>query len=729
MTMVPTRDQRPRLAGPVGKQSAGGEGGGGLTPQDILRIVRKRLLMILLTVTIVMVVTVVGTLIWRQYYPFYRAEALLRVEAPRETALDRAFIPSKEAVERSRRSMARLVRSRDVLEAAVSGSSELQDTSWFKRNEDNIIVALERAIKVSVVPEENFIKLSMTGTNKKELATIVNAVSIAFVERERTHARRGYREQIVSLEEQKAAIDDEIAALESGIASARGAGGMDAMQERRSEVTIKMELLLRKISVTRDVRVTAEAALAAWQQREETRSDDPNILRALDVDPILRQLQSQLTQYKALLANARRKFGPKHRQVLDYESLIKSVEQEIAERTQTVIATESKSIGQLLDMQAVAATTLHVSLLEESRSLKSEAKDIERRLGQIGEARRKQVRADGRLRRVELKLQDLKALGGTNKPGDTTGPVEVRQRAFEPDVISSPRWVVTVPTGILLGLLLGFGLAFLVELADTSVKSPSDISRRLDIPLLGMVPHGDDLEEEIADFRRVVLEAPHSLAAEAFRQIRTNLLFSGPAEQRRSLLVTSPAPEDGRTSVVMNLAAAVAMAGRRVLVVDANFRQPAIGAMFPDIAEAGLSSALVGQANWKDVVSSTGMPNFDVMAAGPLPPNPAELLGSESMRTILAEMSAEYDQVIFDGSPVMVVTDACVLSTQVDGVILVVRAGHNSIGIVRKAVGQLRRIGAHVLGAVLQGVRTTAGGYLRKNYEAFYEYHQGSLPE
>jgi capsular exopolysaccharide synthesis family protein len=178
----------------------------------------------------------------------------------------------------------------------------------------------------------------------------------------------------------------------------------------------------------------------------------------------------------------------------------------------------------------------------------------------------------------------------------------------------------------------------------------------------------------------------------------------------------------------MNLAASMAQAGRRVLVVDANFRQPAIAGLFPQAAAAGLSSALVGQAAWRDVVSPTGVPNLDVITAGPLPPNPAELLGSDTMRQLVAEMTADYDQVLFDGSPVMVVSDAAVLSTQVDGVVLVIRAGHNSVGIVQRTVEQLHRVGAHVLGVVLQGVRTTAGGYLRKNYETFYEYQQRPEP-
>jgi capsular exopolysaccharide synthesis family protein len=319
--------------------------------------------------------------------------------------------------------------------------------------------------------------------------------------------------------------------------------------------------------------------------------------------------------------------------------------------------------------------------------------------------------------RIDSRLVDLRILleGGA--------PLEVMQLAFEPLEPSMPRWQIMVPLGVLLGLIVGLGLAFMLEFIDTSIKGPSDIVRRIDLPLLGMVPHHDDVEENIADLRVAFASHPNSLVSEAFRQIRTCLQFSGPANQRRSLLITSPQPEDGRTTVAMNLAASIARAGRKVLVVDANFRQPAVRVLFPASPEGGLSSALVGQAAWRDMVLEIE-PNFSVMASGPLPPNPGELLGSEQMRTVLAEMVGQYDQVIFDGAPCLVVTDSMALGSLVDGIVLVVRAGANTYGIVQRSQEMLSRGGMHIIGIVLNGVRAVAGGYLRKNYEAFYDYHE-----
>jgi capsular exopolysaccharide synthesis family protein len=239
------------------------------------------------------------------------------------------------------------------------------------------------------------------------------------------------------------------------------------------------------------------------------------------------------------------------------------------------------------------------------------------------------------------------------------------------------------------------------------------------------VPHGEDLEDDIEDLRLAFRTHPASLVGEAFRQIHTCLLFSGPASQHRTVLVASASPLDGRTTIATNLAAAAARAGRKVLVVDTNFRQPMIAQLFGQSEGLGLSSALIGQANWRDLVVEVES-NFHALGAGTLPPNPAELLSSEPMRAVLTEMAQEYDQVLLDSAPCLVVTDAVGLSTMVDGVVLVVRAGANTHGIVQRARDMLVRVGAHILGVVLNGVRATPGGYLRKNYEAFYDYQYQS---
>jgi capsular exopolysaccharide synthesis family protein len=288
---------------------------------------------------------------------------------------------------------------------------------------------------------------------------------------------------------------------------------------------------------------------------------------------------------------------------------------------------------------------------------------------------------------------------------------------------SFPKLAIMIPLGVLLGLVSGIGLAVLLEFVDTSIRRPSDVAQKLDIPLLGIIPHADDVEDDFEDVRTALLTHRDSLMGETFRQIRTNLQFSGPTQQHKTLLITSASPEDGRTTVAVNLAVAVANAGSKVLLIDANFRQPAIAELFPQAPEGGLSSALVEQAHWQESVAEVE-PNLHVMGAGPLPPNPAELLGSQRMAALLQEVGSQYDQVIIDGAPCLVVTDSVILSRSVDAVLLVLRAGVNTHGVASKVRGMLRTVDAHVVGAVLNSVRAMAGGYLRKNYDAYYDYQE-----
>jgi len=736
MSMIPTRDQPPRLAGPGPRQSLTRPGGmgKGMSPKDLLRIVRKHKWLIILTFIVVMGVTAAGTLLWQQSAPFYEAYALLRVSPPAETLMTagRAPIPGKDIIERYKRSQAALAKNRTVLNEAAKDSN-VTKTTWYQRYKADPVKELDDEIDVSVVPETDFIRMSMTGTNRHELPDIVNAVAISFVKWAGKGTRDEHRGKMARLQAEKANLRSRLTRAITEKARRVGASAAAALQHRMNLVGMKLQQLTTQMSIAEIEQSEAEAArqaLAGSGGRLEP-SENFQVQQALDFDATLRALTLRETELKTQLDNARRKYGDKHRQVQNIQGWIAGVKTQVAERREEVITAQSQMIAQQRDMMLAIAKRKVEDLATRIKDAKAEARDLEEQLGQIESLSQEARYLEDSLRAIDGRILDLKLLTSEGAPGreeQAFGPVSMAQAAILPPEIAFPRWKVMLPLGGMIGLFLGFGLAFLIEFADTSIKSPSDLATRVDLPLLGMVPFGDDMEEEVEDFRKVTLQAPQSPSAEAFRQIRTNLLYSGPAEQRRSLLITSAAPEDGRTTVVMNLAVSMAQAGRRVLVVDANFRQPTIAEMYPAAAPSGLSSALVGEGAWHEAVTPTEVPNLSVLTAGPLPPNPAELLGSDNMAQLISDMTGEFDQVIFDGAPALLVADATILATQVDGVILVVRAGVNSAGIVQRTSAQLQRVGAHVLGAVLQGVRTTAGGYLRKNYETYYEYHQQALP-
>lgn len=718
MTVMPTRDRVPQIAPGVPIARAlplAASAGAGLTPTDVLRILRKRKWLIILLTLIALAVVSILTAVWQMTWPFYRAEALLGVEVPREVAL--AVTPTmvpKDVMEREKMSHARLVLSTPVLLRAVE-KDKVRRTAWFARQDDPV-KKLAKDLKVSSIPEAYFVRISLTGIDRADLPEIVNAVLEAYVDYNNETMQTGRTREANRLEAEKSRLEAQKTAMLDQVTAAKR--DFPTLQSQYNVQDIKLQDLTRQLLnlelLLSQARV--DRAIIRAQEQAGTLAAVPDVQRVLDMDGNLRMLEATLTQLVTQRSRVGEKLGPQHRQVQDLEASIEVTRKELEARRAETIRTAVLGITSAADanLENVSEQVREVrerynegiSTLRDLQANLSTVQALETRLDVLKDS---VARLDGRLLDVRLLSQ-----GGER-------PVWVASLADIPKEISSPRWEVMIPLGGILGLLIGTGLAFLLEMMDTSIKSPSDISRRVDLPLLGMVPHAGDLDDDIEDLRLAFRTHPGSLVGEAFRQVHTCLLFSGPASQRRTMLLASSSPLDGRTTVATNLAAAAARTGRRVLVVDTNFRQPMMAQLFGQGDQLGLSSALVGQANWRDLVVEVE-PNFHVLCAGTLPPNPAELLSSDPMRAIIAEMVEEYEQVLFDSAPCLVVTDAIGLSTMVDGVVLVVRAGANTHGIVQRTRDMLVRVGAHILGVVLNGVQATPGGYLRKNYEAFYEY-------
>lgn len=695
----------------------------GFTARDFMKVLRKRKLMIILSVVISVAIVGMVTLAWLVFAPSYTAWAYLEVSPPSSTVF--AVIPftNKDVLESQKMSMLRLVTDEDVLNEA-SIDNDLRKTGWYRAgSSDKVIERLKKDVSVSAVPRTMFIKVSMSGTRREDLPVVVNAVCAAFVAHMKKQANQHVTNQIANLEKEGIRLAKKMVGVakdKSGLRDSDAPG----LQDQLSVLNAQMRTLTRTITELDGMAAEAKQALDVIEQQKAAGelSQHPEVRYYVDNDPTLRGLRTQQINLETRRDALLKKWGPNHPRVKDLKFQMDEVEAKadiledklVKENEDRVIQNAMQSYKAIVARLTSVGGT-YDGVLASSADLQNNLEKLESLLTQ-------QELFEDKISRIEKRLLELQLLR------DSEEPVKLRSPAFRPRTVSMPKWSIMIPLGVLLGLVIGLGMAFLLEFVDTSIRSPSDIARRIDLPMLGMVPHVDDLDEEIPDIRLAFSTNPMSLVGEAFRQIRTCMLFSGPANQRRSILVTSPMPEDGRSTISLNLAASFAHSGRRVLIVDTNFRQPIVGKIFPGVPSEGLSNALVGQANWRDITHSIE-PNLDVMSSGLLPPNPAELLGSDQMRQTISEMTEQYDLVIFDGTPSLVVTDAPVLSTLVDSVVLVVRAGSNTHGVVQRVRDVLDRVGAHILGVVLNGVRVTAGGYLRKNYDTFYEYHeQEKLP-
>ena len=233
-----------------------------------------------------------------------------------------------------------------------------------------------------------------------------------------------------------------------------------------------------------------------------------------------------------------------------------------------------------------------------------------------------------------------------------------------------------------------------------------------------------DLAQSFRAKRRAILSSDSSFVVkEAYKTLRTNIRFSLPQSNCHRLCVTSGLPNEGKSITALNLAITLAETGQRVILIDGDLRRPVLARLLIENGEPGLSNILAGMCTEEEAIHKDRYPNLDVILSGAVPPNPSELLSSPRMQELIESLSARYDYVLVDSPPVNVVTDACVLSSVLDGVVFVVRQNKSERESVERAVGQLKMAGAKILGFVLNGI--PVDNKSRKKSDRYYYKHYG----
>jgi len=297
-----------------------------------------------------------------------------------------------------------------------------------------------------------------------------------------------------------------------------------------------------------------------------------------------------------------------------------------------------------------------------------------------------------------------------------------------------------VALGITVALLLGIGLAVVVDGMNTSIRRRNDIERVLQVPGLAVIPRlarttavdrglQRALPRKGSNGRKPLAKKPieelvtvtdmRSASAEAYRTLRTNLIFSQAVQTLRTVLVTSASPGEGKTTTAANLAVSFAHHGMRVLLVDCDLRRGRMHKIFQVPREPGLTELVIGHEESEAVIRQTDITGLYVVASGNLPPNPSELLGGDRMRKVLTSLSEAFDLIVLDTPPLLAASDAAILATLSDGVVLVLRAGSTEGDAAQQAIQQLSGVGARVVGAVLNDPDAKVpayGGYYHYEY-------------
>lgn len=428
---------------------------------------------------------------------------------------------------------------------------------------------------------------------------------------------------------------------------------------------------------------------------------------------LIRQIKKMEVDLYKRMSELSKRYGRRHPQMVAIGSELKTLQKRKTQEVKRVV----NSLRNEYEVAQARERSLKASLTKQ----KKESLQLNQKAIQFGELRRE---TESARQMYDLLIKRFKETSLTEDM--KTGNIRIIDRAEVPRVPVKPRKRLNILLAMIVGLVTGMGLAFFFEYLDNTIKVPDDIKRHLNIPYLGPVPaiameeNGQpdgEIRPEI-----VTIHSPKSTASEAYRGIRTSILFSSAETEPQVILVSSAGPQEGKTITSTNLAVAMAQSGNKVVMLDCDMRRPKVHKIFGMSKDQGMSNILVGNKDLNGIIIPTQVPNLDVIPSGPIPPNPSEILGSTRMTKLIEDLKKDYSRIIIDSPPITAVTDAVVLSKCVDGVVIVVRANDTAREIVKNGVNQLQAVGAHVLGAVLNGVDMGKDSYY---YYQYYYYYYG----
>jgi capsular exopolysaccharide synthesis family protein len=462
---------------------------------------------------------------------------------------------------------------------------------------------------------------------------------------------------------------------------------------------------LGNLTAARMARAQAQTNLEQVRKAKGSESSHPIIQR----NPQVAAMIASVADHERKVSELSNRYGSQHPKLLEAQAELKQSKDNLRVKVADAVSALEREYEVARANEAVVAGAV------------AEAKQA------IQGSNRKEFELTGLERDVktnrELYDMFMGQLKGTAAVSDMqTVVARVVDAAIASDYPVRPNKRVIVGAAFLLSLVAGIAIAFLLERLDTSVRSAEDAERKLGLPLLAAAPKVELAVGKSAGL--VYIDEPKSLFSEAIKTVRTGILLSGIDHPRKTLVVTSSVPGEGKSTVAINLALAHAQT-KRVLLIDADMRRPSIAKVLGlDNTHPGLSMLALGMEKLENCVYKIEGSTLDVLTAGSIPPNPLELLLSERFQELLAGMSEKYDTIIIDSPPVQLVSDAVVLASMATGVVFVLKADATPFQLARLAIRNLQRGGASIFGLVLNQANFKNeeyyGGYGKYNYHSYY---------
>jgi exopolysaccharide transport family protein len=554
-------------------------------------------------------------------------------------------------------------------------------------------------LTVSPVRNSRLVEVSFRARDPKLAATVANAIAQAYIEQNLEFRFTATREASAWLTQQLDEQRKQVEAAETRLQQYREQNEAISFENRENIVVQKLADLNAAVTKAKTDRLQKEAMyrqLTAIQNNPAELDTFPAILG----NQFIQQQKAELASLQRQQAQLGERLGERHPEMIKVQSAIQTA--------QLRLQGEIAKVVQAVRTEYQAAVAQEQSLTSALNSQRGEALTMNRAAIDYGVLER-DVESSKQIYQSLLQRAKETGISGELK----TSNVRVVDAAEASERPVSPRRTLNLLIGLFGGAFFGIGLAFFFQYLDNRVKTPEEIETHLGLPSLGLIPA---LRAKDGHINPLINNGVPANFAEAFRALRTNILFSTSEAGSRAIVVTSTAPGEGKTTVAGNLAVGMAQAGQRVLLIDADMRRPRAHEVFDRNVEPGLSNLLVGDARAAEVVQRTEVPNLWVMPAGKTPPNPAELLGSRRFADLLTSLKEQFDLVIIDTPPVMAVTDSAIVAHRASGVLFVIAADKTSREAAQQALDQLENARARFIGAVLNGADVERESYYYSRY-------------
>ncbi|MBC7328861.1 polysaccharide biosynthesis tyrosine autokinase [bacterium] len=695
--------------------------------RDYIEIAFRRLPVMLLVFGIVMFL-VVGYTITRQ--KVYQAIAKVRVKTqqPGSSSLISPLQTIFAYPSASLDTYLQLATSRPYLEEAVK---YIRDNS---RGEVDITVDemenLTRTgnIKLEVPKGSEIILIKANSTSPEKAMWIVNGIAHALVyknqeegRKEAVATRKFIEEQLYGdTKEGKKGLYQRLLEAEKKLREFKEKEGIFSLEEDTKKKVERLANLQSDLEQTEASINTYKASVDYLKEQLKKEGETRLASWTLGESPTLIALRQQLVELEVKLLGLQQKYADNHPEVIATKKQIEEINGRIEREAQKTTLQENVQPNPLRDNLLMAQVDL-LKAEAKREALRRLVSELESELSRLPEKEMQFVNlqrdvqvAETLYTTLQQRLQEARIAEAT-----TFGNVTAEEMATLPKYPIYPKKGLNYALGFILALSLAVLSGALAEYFDDAIKSPADLERRCRLTPLAIIPRFENNAT-----RLVILESHRSHASEAFRTLRSSLKFAGLGKPLKAILITSPEPSEGKSTVSANLAVAFAQAGQKTLILDADLRRPRVHEIFGLDREVGLTNLLVGEADTEEAVKPTEIDNLYAITCGPIPPNPAELLESERMREVLEELKQKFDIVIIDSPLVMGMADAVILSSICDGALIVARYNSTSRSALNQARKMLENVKANILGAVLNEMdvrRARYGGYYYYYYYYYYE--------